>query len=147
MQSTDFDSTVRLAVYRHIVQRGVVPRIVELAVEAGHTHDDVREALQRLAAAHALVLQADGEILMANPFSAVPTAFEVEVGGRRWWGNCIWDALGCVAALAGSGRVLAACGDCNFAMQVEVREGRVRGEGIAHFALPARRWWDDIVFN
>src|SRR4051794_28510238 len=147
METVDSDNRVRLAVYRHVVQRERVPRMMEVALALGQSADDVRAALQRLASAKILVLQEDGEILMAEPFSAVPTGFEVEVGGRRWWGNCIWDALGCVAALAGSGRVSTACGCCGFAMQVEVRDRKVLGEGIGHFALPARDWWKDVVFT
>jgi len=145
--ANNFDSQVRVAVYRHIVDSGVVPKAAQVAVAVGCAPPDVLAAFQRLAAAHSLVLQADGELLMANPFSAVPTAFEVVVNNRRWWGNCIWDALGCVAALGGEGSVLTSCGCCGFALAAEVSGGRVRGEGIVHFALPARRWWDDIVFN
>ena len=34
-------------------------------------------------------------------------------------------------------------------MAVTVRDGQVTCEprGIVHFALPARQWWDDIVFT
>jgi hypothetical protein len=56
--------------------------------------------------AHMLVLEPTGEILMANPFSAVPTPFLAEVGGRRWFGNCIWEALGIIATLHADGRVV-----------------------------------------
>src|SRR5437667_11759339 len=40
------------------------------------------------------VLQENGELWRAAPFSAVPTAFPVKVGDRSYYGNCIWDALG-----------------------------------------------------
>jgi hypothetical protein len=97
--------------------------------------------------AHMLVLQPSGELLMASPFSAVPTPFVTEAGARRWFGNCIWDALGILATLPSDGRVVTSCAGCGDAMVLEVREGVVSGGGIVHFALPARRWWDDIVFN
>jgi hypothetical protein len=41
---------------------------------------------------------------MAMPLSAIPTPFQVEVGGRHFFGNCIWDALGIVAMLGGTER-------------------------------------------
>lgn len=101
-----------------------------------------------------LVLQpGSGEILMANPLSAVPTAFVVETEGtaesRSWYGNCIWDALGVIAMLHGDGRVLTSCGCCGESMAVSVRQGEVeaRPPGIVHFAIPAKHWWDDIVFT
>jgi hypothetical protein len=96
---------------------------------------------------HMLVLQPTGEILMAPPFSAVPTPFITEVEGRRWFGNCIWDGLGIIAALHIDGRVLTSCASSGEKLELNVSGGVLTGEGVVHFALPARRWWDDIVFN
>jgi hypothetical protein len=87
---------------------------------------------------------------MANPFSAVPTPFLVTAGERSWWGNCIWDAMGIAAMVRHDARVLTGCGDCNDAMQVRIEDGMARmaeGEGIVHFSVPARRWWDNIKFT
>ncbi len=90
---------------------------------------------------------------MANPLSAVPTPFVVETqadtGPRSWYGNCIWDALGVIAMLQHDGRVLTSCGCCGESMAVTVRNSQVESKppGVVHFAIPARRWWDDIVFN
>jgi len=115
---------------------------------------DVAAAYQQLADAHMLVLQpGTREVLMANPLSAVPTPFVVETqadaGTRSWYGNCIWDGLGVIAMLQGDGRVLASCGCCGESMTVSVDKGKVETKppGIVHFAIPARHWWDDIVFN
>jgi hypothetical protein len=35
---------------------------------------------------------------MANPFSAVPTAYRVHANGRWWYANCAWDAFGVLGA-------------------------------------------------
>jgi hypothetical protein len=34
-------------------------------------------------------------------------------------------------------------------MIVNIRKGEVAAKppGLVHFAIPAKRWWDDIVFN
>lgn len=141
------DSALRLRIYDAIVRTGEAPSLAALAREYGSTVDDVRAGLRRMHDAHVLVLQPSGEVLMANPFSAVPTPFVTEANGRRWFGNCIWDALGILATLAANGRVLTSCGCCGEAMTLGVGDGVVAGGGIVHFALPARRWWDDIVFN
>ena len=106
--------------------------------------------MRRLHDAHALVLQPDGtEIRMLNPFSAVATTYRVEAGGRSWFANCAWDALGIPAALHGDGRIDAACPDCAEPLELEVREGELvrGGELLVHFVVPARRWWDDIGFT
>ena len=84
---------------------------------------------------------------MAEPFSAVPTAFAVEVGTQKWWGNCIWDALGIPAMLKQDARVVTACGCCNEAMTLEVRDGQLlKAPGVVHLAIPPREWWNDVVF-
>ena len=110
---------------------------------------DVQASFKRLADAHVLVLQqGTGEILMANPFSAVPTLFEVSLGGRSYYGNCIWDAMGIPAMMKQDATIAASCGCCGTAMDLKVTNGSLeRWEGIVHFAIPAAHWWDDIVFN
>ena len=143
----DLTTHVRVGIYTHIVAHTAVPSIEELSHSLGMPKEAVRSAVAALAEAHALVLQPDGEILMANPFSAVPTGFEVIMDGKRWWGNCIWDSLGIISAVGGEGDVHTACGCCGLAMQLQIRHGAIVGDGIVHFAVPARHWWDDIVFN
>jgi DNA-binding transcriptional MocR family regulator len=149
----DFKSRVRVRLYELFVNSGRCPSKAELAADLGCARTEVANAFSELAIVHMLVLQPGGEVLMANPLSAVPTPFVVETTGsagtRSWYGNCIWDALGVIAMLHSDGRVLASCGCCGESMTVSVRDGEVACDppGIVHFALPARQWWDDIVFN
>ena len=109
----------------------------------------MRAGWQRLHDAHALVLDAETrEIRMANPFSAVPTQFRVEAGGRGWFGNCAWDAFGICAALGVDGRIETVCADCDEPIEVRVRDGRPDDETLVfHCLVPAAQWWDDIVFT
>ena len=104
---------------------------------------------RRLHEAHALVLDpATGGIRMANPFSAVPTAYRVHARGRWWFANCAWDAVGIPAALDVDGRVESSCPDCGEPYTVEVRDRRVdRPDLLFHCLVPASQWWDDIVFT
>jgi len=141
------DSALRLHIYDEIVLTSQVPSVAALARHFNASLDEVQASLRRMHDAHVLVLQPSGEVLMANPFSAVPTPFVTEAADRRWFGNCIWDALGILATLHADGRVLTSCGCCGLSMTLEVRDSTVVGEGAVHFALPASRWWDDIVFN
>src|SRR5271167_2751813 len=141
------DSALRLRIYENIVRTSEVPTVAKLAADFEVAIEDIRAALRRMHDAHMLVLQPSGEVLMANPFSAVPTPFVTEVGDRRWFGNCVWDALGILATLHADGRVVTSCACCGDAMVLTVRDGELEGTGIVHFAVPARRWWDDIVFN
>jgi len=144
------DQQVRLRIYDDFLKLGEAPSSDYLARVLRTPLDEVRSSLARLAAARSLVLQENGEILMANPLSAVPTGFVVRVADRNWFANCIWDALGLIAMVGGHGEVATSCGCCAFRMEIEVQGGRLKLPGdaaVAHFAIPARQWWDDIVFN
>jgi hypothetical protein len=150
----DFKNRVRVRLYELFLELGRCPSMRELAGALESGVPDIAAVFQELAAAHMLVLQpGSGEVLMANPLSAVPTPFVVETQGesgpRSWYGNCIWDALGVIAMLRVDGRVLASCACCGESITVSVRAREVVSvpPGVVHFAIPARHWWDDIVFN
>jgi hypothetical protein len=147
-QLNDFDQRVRFHVYDAVMRAGAPPSIEAVAAAMASDAGEVADAFRRLADAHVLVLQRDhNEILMAPPFSAVPTPFLVETPRVSAYGNCIWDALGIAAMLRSDARIVTSCGDCGTAAEVFVDGGKVRGEGVMHFAVPARKWWDDIVFT
>jgi hypothetical protein len=147
------DDLVRKVVYDVTLTRGFPPSLADAAKSLGATLAEARAAFRRLADAHVLVLQPDSdEILMANPFSAVPTPFVVELDAFTCFGNCIWDALGIGAMMKRDARIKTSCGDCSAVMELRVADGVLQDtpqnmQGLIHFALPARRWWDDIVFN
>ena len=149
----DFKNRVRVRLYQLFVEFGQCPTIAELAGDLQCDAANVAAAFKELAALHVLVLQGSGEVLMASPLSAVPTPFVVETQAetksRSWYGNCIWDALGVISMMQCDGRVLTSCGCCGESMIVRVGKGAVEAKpaGTVHFAIPARRWWDDIVFN
>ena len=109
----------------------------------------VREGWRSLHEAHALVLnQTEDGIRMANPFSAVPTAYRVLANDRWWYANCAWDALGILGALGVDGRVESSCPDCGEPYAIEVRDSAIdRSDLLFHCLVPAAHWWDDIVFT
>jgi hypothetical protein len=143
------DYEFRRYVYDHTMKDCLPPTMAETASALSTTPDNVETSLRRLADGHILVLQrGSGEILMANPFSAVPTPFLVRAGELSWYGNCIWDAMGIPAMLKEDATIEASCGCCGTAMHLAVTNGSLEeAPGIAHFAIPAAHWWDDIVFN
>lgn len=148
-QQTQFDRRVRLGVLRYVLRTGRMPGGSDLARALDLRPPEIRAALHRLSDSHAIVLQPGSEeILRAAPFWSVPTAFQVEVGKRRYWASCIWDALGVSSMLRRDARIFTACGCCDSRMVVEVKKGKlVRSRGVIHFAVPARHWYDDIVFT
>ena len=143
------DLELRNETYGLFVELGRAPSAGEVAQAVGATADEVRAGWQRLHDAHALVLNpATAEIRMANPFSAVPTAYRVQAAGRWWYANCAWDALGVCAALHVDGRVETSCPDCSEPLGVDIRDQRPGDAGLVfHCLVPAAQWWDDIVFT
>jgi hypothetical protein len=89
------------------------------------------------------------DILMAAPFAGGPTDFQVTLGPRRYHANCIWDAMGIPAMLGGAdASIETRCTDCGDVLRLDVHERRITGDqSIVHFAVPAARWWADIVFT
>ena len=139
------DLALRNEVYRRFVELGRAPTSAELGSPAA----EIEAGLRRLHDAHVLVLQPDGStIRMANPFSAVPTPYVVEAGGRSWYANCGWDAFGIPAALGVDGHVSSTCPDCGDAIEIDIAGRRsVPDDAVFHVLVPARRWWDDIGFT
>jgi len=148
MNADELDRRVRALVYDATMREGAPPLAAQVALALQLDAADVFASFRRLADARMLVLQrGNGEVLMANPFSAIPTPFAVNANGLFCYGNCIWDALGIPAMLQCDADIVTSCGDCGTAARVSVRDGEVIGEGVMHFAIPARSWWKDIVFN
>ncbi|MDQ6885095.1 MAG: alkylmercury lyase family protein [Candidatus Dormibacteraeota bacterium] len=128
----------------------VVPPASETAASLQISDEQAVGAYRSLAEAHVYVLEPGDptRLRMANPFSAVPTRFAVEVSGNRYFGNCIWDGLGIVWLMGGTGQVSTRCPDCGEGLTVDVTRGALVGEdGIVHFSVPAAHWWDDIIYT
>ena len=125
---TERELALRLEIMRRFADTGGPPEV-----------DDGPE-LRALAAAHVVVLDDAGRIVMAHPFAAHERGARVDAGGRTWWGNCAWDGLGIVAAL-GCARATVRAQD----IELPVDDGEVRGDARFHVAVAAARWWDDIA--
>lgn len=140
---------LRAAIYRHIATNGTMPTRHALTELVGDdTHLDA--LLRRLHDDHMLVLDdranRRGEIRMALPFAAEPTDFRVTTATGAWWANCAWDALAIPAALHTDATITATWSDTGDPIKLTVTGAQLdTTAGYIHFAIPARRWWDDIV--
>ena len=112
-----------------------------LALELALSSADVTRALAQLESEHRLALAVDGSVLMAHPFSGVDTGHTATVDGKTWWSNCAWDALA-ILALLGDG-----VATCPEGPKWTVTDGEVSPEGFVHLLVPAKHFWDDVVFT
>jgi Alkylmercury lyase len=141
----DLLAALRLQIYGQWIATGRAPAEPELSAAL---HEDVAAGLDELAAAHTIVLEPGTRtIRMAHPFSAVPTAYRVASGGVSYWANCAWDSLGIAAMLGRDTEAMAQCADCGERVDLSVRGGAVCDDAVIHLVVPARHFWDDIVFT
>ena len=145
----DFDTSVKLAIYRRFAESGEAPRPGDVASDTGSGETEVLAAYKRLRGLRVLVLEDDGtSIRMAPPFSGVPTQHVVESAGVRYFANCAWDALGIPAALRREAVVRSRCGQSHEPLVLPVGpDGPESSSWLFHSLVPAARWWDDIVFT
>ena len=146
----DLDTEVKLAIYGVVSETGDVPTSGGIARRIDVDEAQVLAAFERLHAKRLLLPEPNEptRIRMAPPFSGVPTSFPVEANGKRYYANCVWDAYGIAAALNSDAVSHASDGHTGEPLTLEVKNGQpVLKPYVAHFAVPAAHWWDDLVFT
>jgi hypothetical protein len=144
----DFDTAVKLNIYDTLARTARAPSTRDVARDLHAPLQDVAAAFWRLHEKRLLVPEpGDPErIRMAPPFSGIETPFRVRIDTQVYFGNCAWDALGIPAALHRDAVVEATDGHTGEPVQLEVRNAQpVPRPCVIHFAVPAARWWEDIL--
>jgi hypothetical protein len=138
---------IRAFIYRHFVETAHPPNVDETASRFGLTHEEAGSAYEELHKRHALYLNpGTHDILMANPFSGVETPFQARANGKIYFANCAWDSLGIPAALHVDAEIEASCAQSGEPIHLRVAGQRVQGsQTLAHFLIPFREWYDDLV--
>jgi hypothetical protein len=150
MLGDDLDIKVKLAIYEITADNGRIPNSSEIARKLDIQESQVLRAFDGLHAQRLILPEpADPRrIRMAPPFSGVATSFPVEANGKQYYANCVWDAYGIAAALHCDMISHASDGHTGEPLTLEVKNDRpVLKPYIAHFAVPAALWWDDLIFT
>jgi len=145
----NLDLRVRSAILGTLAETGIAPTPGDVAAQLGETVEPVLGAWRRLREGRVIVTGEDGvSLLMANPFSGVPTDHTFASEGVRYYANCGWDALGVAAALGRGGVVRSRCANSGEPLELEVRDdGPEPCPWFFHSLVSAAHWWDDIVFT
>lgn len=141
-------------VYAHIAETTRPPSVDETAAHFGISVEEASELFKELHNRHALFLDFDEmAIRMANPFSGIPTDFNVHANGKTYFANCAWDMLGIPAALHCDAVIDAVFTESNDTVRLEIQNGQITNSQftnthlLIHFPLPFARWYDDLVFT
>ena len=146
----NFDAEVKQHIYHTIAETTRAPSSSDVSAALGRPVDKVEAAFESLAKKRLLVLEPDdrSRIRMAPPFSGVETAFRVIVDDKSYYANCVWDALGVLAALGRDGEVEASDAFTEDWMSLRIIDGEPEPQVCAiHYAVPAALWWDDVIFT
>ena len=145
----DFETQVKLVVYRHFADTGQRPSPESVAARLGSGIEAVVDAYLSLRSKRVLVLETDGSFIrMAPPFSGIPTRHVVIVDEKQYFANCAWDALAIPAALHRSGTVYSRCEQSGEPLRLKVDlKGPEPSTWLFHCLVPAAKWWDNIVFT
>jgi alkylmercury lyase-like protein len=150
MPELDLDTKVKLAIYGITAETGSVPDSSQVSGRLNIEENEVLLAFRRLHAKR-LLLPEPGDlhrIRMAPPFSGVPTGFPVDANGKHYYANCVWDAYGIAAALHCDAISRTSDGHTGEPLTLEVKNGEpILKSYVAHFAVPAAHWWDDLIFT
>ena len=150
MAELDLDTKVKLAIYEITADTSRVPNSSQVADKIDIGENEVRSAFARLHGKR-LLLPEPGDatrIRMAPPFSGIPTSFPVEANGKQYYANCVWDAYGIAAALHCDAVSRASDGHTGEPLTLEVKNGQpILKPYVAHFAVPAAHWWDNLIFT
>ncbi|MBP6015536.1 MAG: hypothetical protein KA586_02365 [Candidatus Promineofilum sp.] len=143
----DLERRVRAHIIHRLWDNHPAPDAATISATLGVSRDAVVAALRALADTHRLALfPGSDKVWMAHPFSAVATDFVVRSAERQWYANCVWDGLA-ILGFVGDGVLETHTPQWNDLVHFHVVDGRVRGDGIVHFLVPAHRFWDDIGFT
>jgi hypothetical protein len=104
------------------------PSVEDTARHFNISTEEASELYRQLHHRHAIFLVPETlTVRMANPFSAIPTAFKVQANGKTYYASCAWDMLGIPAALHTDAIIEAVCTESNDAeaVQLEIKDGQI----------------------
>lgn len=125
------------------VRFGRAPTAVQIAQATGLLADTVEGVLRTLHARDLVVLDAEGAISGAYPFTERRTGHVVHMDGQKLTAMCAIDALGAGAMYRGDTRVESSCLYCGAVIEVATRRA---GEEIADVRPATAIVWSGLQY-
>jgi Alkylmercury lyase len=141
---------VRKFIFDSFLETGRAPLVEEIMPRFNVGREEAVKLLLELQASHhILLLPGTHRILMANPFSNLPTPFRVSSGGMSFYANCAWDAIALHVLLERDVRIASFCHHCAATILLNLSDGkRVAGERndlLVYLGTPVSKWYDNLL--
>lgn len=153
--SENLQKNVRKYIFDHFEEYTTAPVLEQIMRKFALDRAPAFKLLEDLQSArHIALLNGTQRILMAFPFSSIVTPFRVRVTGkdREYFANCAWDAVAIHVALGKEQWISSYCHHCSEDIRVHLKDQRVVSERsnnhpLVYLALPASKWWENIVLT
>src|SRR6267143_6779781 len=152
--SEKLQKNVRKYIFEHFEEHAVGPVLEQIMRKFGLDRASAFRVLTDLQSArHIALLTGTQRILMAFPFSSIVTPFRVRVAGKdkEYFANCAWDAVAIHVALRNEQWISSYCHHCSEDIKIHLKDQRVVSQSdnqpIVYLALPASRWWENILLT
>lgn len=134
---------------RGLIDTCAVPSREELQARLSCSSAELGLAIEDLEDAHGVVLHpGTHKVWTVHPFSAAPTAFLVQSGQKKWWGNCAWCSLGIAVLVGEPCRIIATLGAEAEQVALTVEDGNLgRKDLVVHFPIPMAQAWDNVIYT
>lgn len=141
---------LRKYVFDSFVESARAPLVEQIMQRFQLSREVVVERLQDLQASHhILLLPGTYRILMANPFSNIPSPFRVSTGSMQYYANCAWDAVAFHVMLDRDVRISSFCHHCGTPIEFSLSRRKLgSNEGkdvIVFLGTPVSKWYDNLV--
>lgn len=135
---------VRVAAFRALLATERPVSEASLAAGLGASAVEVQAALERLDRRGQLRRDDEGRVVGSCGLSVVPSRHELQIGGRRFWTWCAYDAVGILGALRIDGTVRSISAATGRPLEVTFRQGAPQTDTIV-IVMPDASGCDNVV--
>ena len=149
--SNDLNKDVRKFIYDHLFSFAIPPTLEKIMIKFKKDREEIIKALVSLHNDHLIVFdQKINKIMIAHPFSGIPTSFVVKSSqDRKYYATCAWDSIALHFTLEDDIEVESYCHYCNNEIRLILSNNQIvlniPEETTIHFQEHAGKWWDDII--
>jgi Alkylmercury lyase len=145
-------SELRKYIFDSFIQDARAPLIEEIMKRFGLGREEAGRLLRDLQSAHhILLLPGTHRILMANPFSNLPTPFRVTANSKVYYANCAWDAIALHLVLELDTRIHSYCHHCGTAIEFGLSGGKRSsdegGNALVYLGTPVSKWYENLLLT